>query len=127
MATHTNGRRVLNVLMAAAGTAVASNATAPAVPDRMPLQAALLGLLNHPDGARNIGARYLSLVPAEGDQRHLVNLLAKGAPGLMAREEARALLQNAVREDFDQGRTVELNGWVISRTEARLCALASLA
>lgn len=113
--------------MAAGGAAVASSVIASAAPDRLPLQAALLGVLSHPDGARNIGARYLSLVPAEGDERHLVNLLAKGAPGLMARDEARALLQNAVREDFDQGRTVELNGWVISRTEARLCALASLA
>ena len=29
-------------------------------------------------------------------------------------------------EDFDLGRTAELQGWVLSLTEARLCALTTL-
>jgi hypothetical protein len=31
-----------------------------------------------------------------------------------------------VRRDFDTGRTVLVNGWVLSATEARQCALFSL-
>jgi hypothetical protein len=39
----------------------------------------------------------------------------------------RELLSSAVAEDFRDLRTLELQGWVLARTEARLCALAALA
>jgi hypothetical protein len=32
----------------------------------------------------------------------------------------------AVRRDFQQGRSVQLEGWIVSRTEAELCALTLL-
>ena len=32
-------------------------------------------------------------------------------------------LQTAVQSDFDSGRTVQLRGWILSETEALLCAL----
>jgi hypothetical protein len=32
----------------------------------------------------------------------------------------------AVRRDFHQGRSVQLEGWIVSRTEAELCALTLL-
>ena len=32
----------------------------------------------------------------------------------------------AVRRDFQQGRSVQLEGWILSRTEAELCALTLL-
>jgi hypothetical protein len=35
-------------------------------------------------------------------------------------------LQDCVRRDFAHGRTVTLDGWVLSATEARQCALHSL-
>lgn len=46
-----------------------------------------------------------------------------------ARDEAGAIraLERAVREDFDRGRSVQVDGWVLSRTEAELCALTLLA
>jgi hypothetical protein len=31
-----------------------------------------------------------------------------------------------VRRDFQQGRSVQLEGWIVSRTEAELCALTLL-
>jgi hypothetical protein len=37
------------------------------------------------------------------------------------------VLQQAVRDDFREGRTVHLHGWVLSRTELELCALSLLA
>ena len=38
-----------------------------------------------------------------------------------------AWLAAAVRRDFEWGRTVTLNGWVLARTEVELCALHQLA
>ena len=38
----------------------------------------------------------------------------------------RALVR-AVREDFERGRSVQLEGWILSRTEAEICALTLLA
>ncbi len=35
-------------------------------------------------------------------------------------------LVRAVRRDFQQGRSVQLEGWILSRTEAELCALTLL-
>lgn len=35
-------------------------------------------------------------------------------------------LDQAVRDDYADGRVVTINGWVLSRTEARQCALYSL-
>ena len=35
-------------------------------------------------------------------------------------------LERVTRRDFAEGRTVVVNGWVLSVTEARQCALASL-
>jgi len=32
----------------------------------------------------------------------------------------------AVRDDFARGRTVQLEGWILSRTEAEICALTLL-
>ncbi len=34
-----------------------------------------------------------------------------------------AVLQRQVRRDFELGRTIEVDGWILSVTEARLCAL----
>jgi hypothetical protein len=40
--------------------------------------------------------------------------------------DARRALAEAVSEDFRAGRTLELDGWLVSETEARLYALAAL-
>lgn len=34
-------------------------------------------------------------------------------------------LKRTIRSDFAEGRVLELNGWILSRTEVGLCALAS--
>ena len=46
-----------------------------------------------------------------------------------ARDERSAIqtLVRAVREDFERGRVVQLEGWILSRTEAEICALTLLA
>ena len=63
-----------------------------------------------PKTVRAIGARYRSMYPAEDDARVLVN----------------AIDISRVRDDFARGRTVVVDGWLLSTTEARQCALFSL-
>ena len=41
-------------------------------------------------------------------------------------EELQAAFQQSVRADFGQGRCLSVSGWVLTRTEAELCALAAL-
>ena len=45
-----------------------------------------------------------------------------------AQDQAAAIraLVRAVRRDFEQGRTLQLEGWILSRTEADICALTLL-
>jgi hypothetical protein len=97
------------------------------------LEAALLGFFADLGSAREVGREYLKLAPEEDDRDALVQRLA-GA-GLrrweaFAATDPAALLR-AVRarhtEDFAAERVVRLRGWMLSETEARLCALAHLA
>jgi hypothetical protein len=37
-------------------------------------------------------------------------------------DDLRVLLVRRSMQDFAEGRTVELDGWILARTEARLCA-----
>jgi|SRR5689334_2242038 len=68
----------------------------------------LLSMLG-PERVRDIGEQYRRLVPEENDWTRL------SAP-----------IPARVRYDFETGRTVLVNGWVLSVTEARQCALFSL-
>jgi hypothetical protein len=76
---------------------------------------------------RAIGARYRAMSPAEQDVgalRHAIN----GSRPLTARIfGARSPgIEELVRDDFARGRTVVVEGWLLSVTEARQCALYSL-
>jgi hypothetical protein len=126
MTMRNDRRRILGLLAATGGAALVS---LPAR-SRVPLAAALVGVLSHREGARAIGAAYLQQVPWESNARQLMSLIVEHDPSSLGEQasldEARAFLQRSVREDFEQSRTVELNGWVVSRTEARLCALSCL-
>ena len=76
---------------------------------------------------RAIGARYRAMSPGERDVaalRHAIN----GSRPLTARLSGSADpgIAELVREDFVHGRTVVVDGWLLSVTEARQCALYSL-
>ena len=66
----------------------------------------------HQAAARTIGAAYLRAYPRDtlADARVIADL-------------PRAQIAARVREDFAAGRVVMLDGWMLSVTEARLCAL----
>jgi hypothetical protein len=78
-------------------------------------------------GARRVGLAYLSQSPEERDRQVLVDLLIAGVvwPSL-AGADVRTLIDARVRRDFASGDVVQLQGWMLSHTEARLCALAAL-
>jgi hypothetical protein len=95
--------------------------------------AALVAALRSPASAAAIGAAYLRAFPADADAELLATALGADAtigPRLDADRpdpEGLALaVAQAVRADFVHRRTVKLDGWVMARTEARLCALAAL-
>jgi hypothetical protein len=69
----------------------------------------LLPLLG-PESVRELGRRYREMAPA-------------AAPFAAGRWRASV---DSVRDDFAHGRTVLIDGWVLSLTEARQCALFSL-
>jgi hypothetical protein len=58
----------------------------------------------------------------------VVEQLPGGSGALVTASDGRLreLLLSAAAADFGDLRTVELQGWVLARTEARLCALAAL-
>jgi hypothetical protein len=92
----------------------------------------LAGFLKHEESARIVGREYLRTVPAEASRPLLTARVAGRLPGgLRAVDTAsdarlRELLLRATAEDFRALRTVEVRGWVLAQTEARLCALAAL-
>jgi hypothetical protein len=97
-------------------------AAAPALPQAD----ALRGFFRHPDSAAAIGRGYLCLCPEEADLHGLLARLLPDAEPPLAREDLRRALAARQAADFGSGRTLLLDGWVLSLTEARLCAAAAL-
>jgi hypothetical protein len=82
------------------------------------------------DAVRAIGEAYVRQVGRDlGDES--VRAAARGALDVIDRSsdpsDAIRALVKAVRQDFERGRSVQVGGWVLSRTEAELCALTLLA
>ena len=77
-----------------------------------------------------IGAAYKIQVPDEWNEQTLANLVLTDSTGHAIPESTEstklyALLNQTILQDFEMGRTVIVNGWVLSQTEARQCALLS--
>jgi hypothetical protein len=86
----------------------------------------LAAVLGDQDAARSVGRRYLATHPGEADEQALLRLLGPlGDPDVLAREQLTVRVRRAVRDDFAGGRVVLVDGWYLSETEARLCALAT--
>jgi len=77
---------------------------------------------------RKAGATYLQQTPGENDHNKLVGLLAGNSSIARSSDEKEIhqYLEEMIKRDFDEGKTVMVNGWVLSVTEARQCALYSL-
>jgi hypothetical protein len=88
--------------------------------------------LANTDNARAIGRSYLRLCPQEASADILERHIARRCDAISSGEGARAAgdgrtrFANAVARDFAEERIARVDGWILSVTEARLCALAAL-
>ena len=77
-----------------------------------------------------MGREYMCGVPMEACETRLVALIcAERSEPLPIRRGPRAIREWArarIRDDFRAGRVVEIQGWIVSATEVRLCALAAI-
>ncbi len=81
-----------------------------------------------PERVRELGARYRAAKPNENSANALRAAISDTEPhGLRLPWIARRSIEHRVQDDFAAGRTVLVDGWVLSATEARQCALFSLA
>jgi hypothetical protein len=80
----------------------------------------------HTDAARAIGEAYVRHLGLDTNAES-IRKVSPGALKLIARastqQDAISALGRAVRRDFQEGRSVQLEGWIVSHTEAELCAL----
>ncbi len=86
-------------------------------------QPELLSYIWNESAILEIGELYRREVVAEQGLDQLVELLTSNAlPESITSEQ----LQQQVANDFKTNNTVQLDGWILSKTEARQCALFSL-
>jgi hypothetical protein len=80
-----------------------------------------------------VGKAYLVVQPSESSMDRLISEIERAALDDYrgfdppSTHELGLALANAVRQDFQCGRIVNVRGWRLSQTEARVCALAHLA
>ena len=98
------------------------------VSDAATSQPAFLSRLFDEITIKRTGQTYLQKTPAENAHDELVRLLANNSTIASSSDETaiHQHLEEKIKKDFDEGRTVMVNGWVLSVTEARQCALFSL-
>ncbi len=93
----------------------------------------LTSILGNKGSARVIGGAFLRRFPEESKVETLVDAIcgassqSSGVSVMNQPGRRRELLVRQIRDDFANGRVHVLEGWVLSATEARLCALVALA
>ena len=79
---------------------------------------------------RNIGNSYRAIVPTENSSQKLLSLLTNGLKNSEISSADHSILVKQielnVEQDFKEDKTITLLGWILSKTEARQCALFSL-
>jgi len=89
----------------------------------------LTDFLTDAPSARLIGKAYLQLEPDERSEERLIDLVfpaLRSAQEPPLRDEILAQFLASVRSDFEETRVVRIGGWLLSRTESRLCGLVAL-
>jgi hypothetical protein len=84
------------------------------------LEASLAGL------PHLVGRLYLNLDESEKDIESLSFQILEALERTRTTPDTMARVTAAIRHDYRANQTVKLNGWVISLTEARLCAAYAL-
>ena len=92
----------------------------------------LVAVFSQRTSAAAVGRAYLAGHPDEGAIDHLVTELRAALrqcdcdPDCADLSTLRVATSRLVKEDFARSRVVRVDGWVLSRSEARLCGLAAL-
>lgn len=90
----------------------------------------LAGILTDARSAAVVGRAYLQAYPEERSLPVLVETLCEEHPLALRSGTGPALrrsVTDAVRRDFERRDVVRVQGWVLSRTEARVAAVSALA
>lgn len=121
-----NRRQFMQAALSVACTiSVGQFVIVPSSPTQHPLLPHLAALLPHQQSARLIGQHYLQHHPQEAQVAHLLAALVPASTP-MELAALRQHMASQISTDFATDRVVKLQGWVLSCTEARLCALAYL-
>jgi hypothetical protein len=80
---------------------------------------------------REIGKNYNNQFPGQSTKEQLSKLLLTDDSGKLISKNSdnrliSSLVNYKIENDFKSGRTVVINGWILSQTEAQQCALFSL-
>ena len=94
-------------------------------------QPAFLSQICDENVIREIGKAYRKIKPQEDKQGQLINRLMTDEKGKkiasdLTDEKLKTIIDQIIKSDFKKENTINLNGWVLSVTEARQCALFSL-
>ena len=82
-------------------------------------------MFSDPEAPRSVGRSYLEIYPQEADKRQLMWSIL-GAKSPQDLDTFRRVLHSRRNQDFHRENFVIVDGWMLSRTEARLCALTRL-
>jgi len=88
-------------------------------------------LIMNSNSINEIGMEYINQLPNEGEKEILVNFLLHNE---IHNKESQSfsiiriqnMLKLKIKNDYKNNSTITLGGWVISKTEARQCALSSI-
>lgn len=93
--------------------------------DELRIAERVANLFHDKAAALSVGRRHLERYPDEADRLLLVALLFPG--GLPTSDAAlRSDLARQRQRDFETGRVVYLDGWTLSVSESRVCAMVEL-
>ncbi|HTO82362.1 MAG TPA: hypothetical protein VMQ73_09010 [Methylomirabilota bacterium] len=114
-------RHLLRVALGAAAGALAGLIARPAP------RAAAGALFRDRPSAERIGRRYLASLTAEPDRNAILAASPRLDRALAAPVEQTARqLRQAIAVDFRHGDVAVVDGWVLAKSEAHLCALVAL-
>ena len=94
------------------------------------IEAELLSLFSSLESAKFIGKAYLKTASQSFDRHQFLAELCthcqNTGDSAQNTEQVRSWLRSRQQQDFAEGRIVELDGWMLSETEVKRCALAAL-
>ncbi|HCW05740.1 MAG TPA: hypothetical protein DGG95_00035 [Cytophagales bacterium] len=81
-----------------------------------------LAMIWEKEEIKSIGKKYI-IKSDEDSERSLVKSIMSGHDGEQSYDK---FIEQKVKQDFQSGNTITVDGWVLSVTEARQCALHSI-